>query len=110
MLDYTGDAQEMGKNLGDDLREGKCTLPLIAAMQRGTPEQSAVIRHAIENGSTEQLATVVNIVRSTGALELAQEAAHSEARRAIQALDALPDNLHTANLLQLASQLLERRT
>ena len=110
VLDYTGDAQEMGKNLGDDLREGKCTLPLIAAMQRGTPEQSAVIRHAIENGSTEQLATVVNIVRSTGALELAQEAAHSEARRAIQALDALPDNLHTANLLQLASQLLERRT
>lgn len=110
VLDYTGDAHEMGKNLGDDLREGKCTLPLIAAMQRGTEAQALVIRNAIENGSTEQLTTVVEIVRSTGALDLAQEAAHAEARRAIQALEALPDNLHTANLLLLASQLLERRT
>ena len=110
VLDYTGDTQEMGKNLGDDLREGKCTLPLIAAMQRGTPEQAAVVRSAIEQGSTEQLPAVIDIVRSTGALDVAREAAHAEARRAIDALNVLPDNLHTANLLQLASQLLERRT
>ena len=110
VLDYTGDAAEMGKNLGDDLREGKCTLPLIAAMQRGTKEQAAIVRNAIEAGSSEQLATVIEIVRSTGALEIAQETAHAEARRAMQALDALQENPYTTGLMQLASQLLERRT
>ena len=110
VLDYTGNAQEMGKNLGDDLREGKCTLPLIAAMQRGTPEQAAIVRNAIEQGSTDQLDAVVEIVRNTGALDIARAAAHSEALRAIDALAALPSNAHTASLLDLASQLLERRT
>ncbi|MEG2631846.1 MAG: polyprenyl synthetase family protein [Comamonas sp.] len=110
VLDYTGDTAEMGKNLGDDLREGKCTLPLIAAMQRATPEQAAIVREAIEQGSTEQLATVIAIVQATGALDVARAAAHAEAQRAIDALEHLPDNLHTANLLQLAAQLLDRRT
>ena len=110
VLDYTGDTAEMGKNLGDDLREGKCTLPLIAAMQRATPEQAAIVREAIEQGSTEQLATVIAIVQATGALDVARAAAHAEAQRAIDALDQLPDNPHTANLLQLAAQLLDRRT
>ena len=110
VLDYTGNAQEMGKNLGDDLREGKCTLPLIAAMQRGTPVQTSIVRNAIEQGSTDQLDAVVEIVRSTGALDIARAAAHSEALRAIDALAALPSNAHTASLLELASQLLERRT
>ncbi len=110
VLDYTGDTAEMGKNLGDDLREGKCTLPLIAAMQRATPEEAAVVRQAIEQGSTEQLAAVIAIVQATGALDVARAAAHAEAERAIDALKLLPDNLHTANLLQLAAQLLDRRT
>ncbi|RDI13792.1 polyprenyl synthetase family protein [Comamonas sp. AG1104] len=110
VLDYTGNAQEMGKNLGDDLREGKCTLPLIAAMQRGNAEQAAIVRNAIEQGSTDQLDAVVEIVRSTGALDVARAAAHAEAQRAIDALAALPSNAYTASLLQLASQLLERRT
>ncbi|MET1116360.1 MAG: polyprenyl synthetase family protein [Comamonas sp.] len=110
VLDYTGDTAEMGKNLGDDLREGKCTLPLIAAMQRATPEEAAIVRQAIEQGSTEQLATVIAIVQATGALDVARAAAHAEAERAIDALKQLPDNLHTANLLQLAAQLLDRRT
>ena len=110
VLDYTGDAQEMGKNLGDDLREGKCTLPLIAAMRLGTAEQATLIRQAIEQGSTNDLESIVRIVQNTGALSVARAAAHSEAERAIQALDALPANEHTSNLLQLASQLLERRT
>lgn len=110
VLDYTGNAQEMGKNLGDDLREGKCTLPLIAAMQRGNAEQAAIVRNAIEQGSTDQLDAVVEIVRSTGALDVARAAAHAEAQRAIDALASLPSNTYTASLLQLASQLLERRT
>ena len=68
------------------------------------------MRNAIEQGSTEQLSAVVDIVRSTGALDVAREAAHAEARRAIDAINVLPSNLHRASLLQLASQLLERRT
>ncbi|WP_027995567.1 polyprenyl synthetase family protein [Simplicispira psychrophila] len=110
VLDYDGDAAEMGKNLGDDLREGKATLPLIAAMQRGTEADAATVREAIESGSTEQLDTIAQIVRKTGALDVAREAAAAEARRAITALDQLPANQYTTSLLQLAAQLLARRT
>jgi octaprenyl-diphosphate synthase len=109
VLDYDGNASEMGKNLGDDLREGKSTLPLIAAMQRGAAAQAAIIREAIEQGSTEQLPAIIAIVRETGALEVTRAAAVSEARRAIAALQAFPDNEYTAGLLHLASQLLDRR-
>jgi len=109
VLDYTGDAHAMGKNLGDDLREGKCTLPLIAAMQRCAPAQAAIVRAAVEQGSTGQLHAVIDIVRTSGALEAARQAAHAEAHRAMQAIAALPQNLHTANLLQLAAELLQRR-
>lgn len=109
VLDYDGDAQEMGKNLGDDLREGKTTLPLIITMQRGTPSQAAIVREAIENGSVEALADIITIVRATGALEATHEAAAAEARRAMTCARALPANAHTNGLLQLAAQLLERR-
>ncbi len=109
VLDYDGDAGEMGKNLGDDLREGKATLPLIAAMQRGTPAQAGVIRSAIENGSVEELDAIVAIVRDTGALEVARAAAATEAQRAIDSISLLPRNSHCEGLLQLASSLLERR-
>jgi octaprenyl-diphosphate synthase len=110
VLDYDGDPTELGKNLGDDLREGKATLPLIVAMQRGTPEQAAIVRHAIENGSADQLEQIVAIVRQTGALLAARAAAAAEAQRAIAALECLPNNGYSAGLLQLAAQLLDRRT
>ena len=110
VLDYEGDVAEMGKNLGDDLREGKATLPLIAAMQRGTPAQRDVVREAIENGSVDHLDRVITIVRETGSLQVAREAAQAEARRAITAASQLPDNDHTRGLLGLASQLLARRS
>ncbi|QIL45414.1 octaprenyl diphosphate synthase [Acidovorax sp. HDW3] len=109
VLDYAGNSAEMGKNIGDDLREGKATLPLIAAMQRGTPAQAAIVREAIEQGSTESLDTVVTIVKETGALQVARAAAAAEAERAIAALQHLPTNPHAASLLQLAAQLLDRR-
>ena len=109
VLDYDGNTSEMGKNLGDDLREGKSTLPLIAAIQRGTPAQALVVRHAIEQGSTEQLAEIAGIVRDTGALEVARAAAHAEARRAMAAAERLPTNAHTSGLRELAAQLLARR-
>ncbi|MEY4268784.1 MAG: hypothetical protein RIS90_3319, partial [Pseudomonadota bacterium] len=75
VLDYAGDSAVMGKSLGDDLREGKATLPLIAAMQRGTPAQRALVKQAIEQGSEDQLAAVIEIVHSTGALDVARQAA-----------------------------------
>ena len=109
VLDYDGDAGEMGKNLGDDLREGKATLPLICAMQRGSSEQRALIRDAIEGGGAGELERIIAIVRETGALEVAREAAAAEARRAMQAAGVLPANAYTRGLLQLAAQLLQRR-
>ena len=110
VLDYDGDATEMGKNLGDDLREGKATLPLIAAMQRGTAEQCALIRNAIENGETERLDEIIAIVKSTGALDITRQAAAVEAQRAVAATQHFQPNPYTEGLLQLAAQLLERRS
>ena len=109
VLDYAGDASETGKNVGDDLREGKTTLPLILAMQRGSPAQSALIRSAIEAGDTSRLPQVVEIVRATGALDATRAAAAAEAQRAIDSLRGFSANPHSAGLLQLAAQLLERR-
>ena len=110
VLDYEGNAAEMGKNLGDDLREGKATLPLILAMQRGTPPQRALIQKAIETGSVDQLSSVIAIVRETGALEASRQAAMGEAQRAIDAAEALPEGAYQEALVALASQLLQRRT
>ena len=110
VLDYDGDTAEMGKNLGDDLREGKATLPLILAMRLGTPEQSTLVRQAIETGSTDDLATIANIVRQTGALERTRAAAAEQAQRAIDAARMLPPNEYTDSLLELAAQLLLRRS
>lgn len=109
VLDYDGDAAQMGKNLGDDLREGKSTLPLIAAMERGSPGQALIVRQAIEQGSSGQLAEIVHIVRATGALERARATAFAEARRAIAAAERLPANAYSSGLLELAAQLLTRR-
>ncbi len=108
-LDYDGDAAEMGKNLGDDLREGKSTLPLIIAMQRGTPAEAKAIREAIETGSVTQLNDIIAIVKHTGALTATRDAAAAEAQRAIDAVQALPDNPYRSALVQLASSLLQRR-
>ena len=112
VLDYAGDASEMGKNLGDDLREGKTTLPLIAAMQRGTPEQ----RDA-DSRTPSKPATAAQLdrdrgdrARNRGAATSRATAAAAEAQRAIDALRRLPRNAHADGLLQLAAQLLERRT
>lgn len=108
VLDYAGEAQTMGKNLGDDLREGKATLPLISAMQRGTPEQRQLVKTAIETGGMAMLDQVVEIVKSTGALDVSREAAAQEARRAMAAAERLPANAHSACLIELAGQLLGR--
>ncbi len=109
VLDYDGDAKELGKNLGDDLREGKNTLPLIIAMQRGTPTQRQTIQLAIENGAMDGLNEIVEIVRATGALDATRAAASAEAERAIAALQVLPAGPYRDALHALAAQLLDRR-
>jgi octaprenyl-diphosphate synthase len=110
VLDYDGNSAEMGKNLGDDLREGKATLPLILAMQRGNADQSRTVREAIETGNVDRLNDIVAIVRDTGALAATRSAAAAEAQRAIDATMHLPDNAYRAAMVALASQLLDRRT
>ena len=110
ILDYDGDALEMGKNLGDDLREGKVTLPLIIAMQRGTEAERLTLRQAIESSGAGQMAHIIAIVQRTGALQATREAAATEALRALNALQTLPKNPYSEALEQLASQLLTRRS
>lgn len=109
VLDYDGDAQEMGKNLGDDLREGKCTLPLIIAMQRASADDRQMIVSAIEQGSTPHMAHIVQVVKDTGSLQATRAAAALQAQEAIDCLALLPSNAYTQALTTLASQLLDRR-
>jgi octaprenyl-diphosphate synthase len=109
VLDYTGNAEVLGKNLGDDLREGKTTLPLIAAMQRGSDSERDLIKRAIESGDADLLEEVVRIVRDTGALEITRDAASAEAIRAIAAVEHLPKSPYSACMVDLASDLLRRQ-
>lgn len=110
VLDYEGDAAELGKNLGDDLREGKVTLPLIVAMRRAAATESALVRRAIESGSTDELPAILRIVQDCGALEQARDAASDQARRAVEALQGFARNPYTESLLELSAQLLQRRS
>ncbi|WP_431048693.1 polyprenyl synthetase family protein [Roseateles sp. L2-2] len=107
-LDYEGTSESLGKNVGDDLREGKPTLPLLIAMERGTEADRALIRHAIEHGEVERLQDIVEIVRRTGALEATREAARAEVAQARQHLSALPLSKWKESLLEFAAQSVER--
>ena len=108
VLDYAGDASLLGKNLGDDLREGKCTLPLITAMQLAPPRDAATIRQAIEKGDVDSLEAVASIVKRTGALDAAMRSAENEIARALEAANHLPDGPYVACMVQLAQQSLVR--
>ena len=102
VLDYSADEAETGKHLGDDLAEGKPTLPLIHVMQHGTPEQAALVRGAIENGGRDDFAAVLAAIQSTKALDEARRYAREEADRAIDAISALPSSIFKDALLQLS--------
>jgi len=108
VLDYSGDLHETGKNLGDDLSEGKPTLPLIYAMKRGSPEQAAIVRHAIERGGRDDFVPVVEAIRATGALEFARDQARQETASACGALAPLADSNYRQSLLHLATFAAER--
>src|SRR6266576_773231 len=102
VLDYRSNPKERGKNLGDDLAEGKPTLPLIHALRHGDKSQQAAIRLAIENGGLAQLEPIVAAIESTGGLEYAARLAQGESERALKALDALPDSPYRTGLAALA--------
>ena len=108
VLDYSGQEAETGKHLGDDLAEGKPTLPLIHAIHHGTPEQAALVRAAIENASRNGFADVLVAVRSCGALDAARRHGVEETARAKAALAPLPESKFRETLLQLADFAVQR--
>ena len=108
LLDYEGATAQLGKNVGDDLREGKPTLPLLVAMERGSPEERQLIRHAIEHGEVDRLPDIVEIVRHTGAIAATRDAARAEAEKAAEALDVLPESTHRQALLELCFRSVDR--
>jgi octaprenyl-diphosphate synthase len=102
VLDYSGNHQDTGKNIGDDLAEGKPTLPLIYAMRQGKPEQVSVIRHAIEHGGLEEFTPVLEAINETGALEYAKAQARREADEACKLISYLPNTKYRESLIELA--------
>jgi octaprenyl-diphosphate synthase len=108
LLDYEGATEQLGKNVGNDLREGKPTLPLLIAMERGTAAERAIVRHAIEHGEVARLAEIVTIVRRTGALAATRDAARMEADKARASLEVLPATTYRDALLDLLVRSVER--
>jgi octaprenyl-diphosphate synthase len=108
VLDYTADSAELGKNVGDDLAEGKPTLPLIRAMQTGTEEQRALIRSAIEHGAKDNIDQVIAAIESSGALAYTCRRAEEQATAAKQALAGIPDSRYRRALLDLADFAVQR--
>ena len=108
VLDYTSSAEDMGKNLGDDLAEGKPTLPLIYAMRNGTSEQAKMIREAIENGGLDKIDEIHKVIHSSGAIDYTSDCAKNEALQAIAALDFLTDSTYKDALIFLANFSVDR--
>ena len=108
LLDYEGDTAALGKNVGDDLREGKPTLPLLIAMSRCAPAERELIRHAIEHGELQRMSEILEIVRRTGALDATRSAAQQEADRAREMLSALPASAAREALLELCARAVHR--
>ncbi len=109
VLDYSASPEEMGKNIGDDLAEGKPTLPLIHAMQHGTPEQRALLRQAVEHGGLEHIDEIIRIVNKSGALEYTRERAVMESTKARTALKSLSPSPYLEALKDLADFAIARR-
>jgi octaprenyl-diphosphate synthase len=108
LLDYEGKSHELGKNVGDDLREGKPTLPLLLAMERATDSERQLIRQAIEQGEEQRLPDILSIVRRTGALDATRAAAQREADQARQLLGRLAPSRARSALLELCDRSIHR--
>lgn len=110
VLDYRASAEQMGKNVGDDLAEGKPTLPLIYAMRSGSESQRGVIREAIEQGGLDRLDEVLDAIESTGAIAYTESIARREAQLAASQLDVLPDSPYKEALVSLTRVAVERQS
>jgi octaprenyl-diphosphate synthase len=108
LLDYEGATEQLGKNVGDDLREGKPTLPLLLAMERGSAPERDLIRHAIEHGEVARLPDIVEIVRHTGAISATRDAARAEADKAAHCLSVLSPSIFQEALLEFCVRSVER--
>ena len=108
LLDYEGNTAKLGKNVGDDLREGKPTLPLLLAMQRGSPSERALIRSAIQNGEVARLPEIIDVVRRTGAVQATRDAAKEQANQAQRSIAVLSPSSHREALIKLCISSLER--
>lgn len=108
LLDYRGDASELGKNVGDDLAEGKPTLPLIHAMRSGSPAQAELVAQAIRAGDASQLPAILDIVQSTGGMDYTLACARQQVSQALAQLQQLPDNTYTQAMAALAEFALAR--
>lgn len=102
VLDYSSDSKALGKNIGDDLAEGKPTLPLIHALRTGNVHQRELLRTALSEGGLEHIDEVMAAIESTGAIAYTARLAADEAGRATKALATIPDSLHARALLDLA--------
>ncbi len=109
VLDYSGDEAETGKNLGDDLAEGKPTLPLIHVLKHGTPDQAACVRKAIEEGGRDMFPDVLAAVKASGALDAARAHARAEAQIAVDAIEQLPASIYKNALIELPAFSVVRR-
>ena len=109
-LDYSASADELGKNLGDDLAEGKETLPLIHAMRNGSEAERALIRKAILDGGLDQMHEIQAIIHSTGALDYTERKAREAANKAIAVLSDIPDSEYREALVSLAAFSVQRRS
>ena len=108
VLDYSGNAAEIGKNVGDDLREGKPTLPLIYLMENGTPEQRELVRSCIENGDEQHFDQILAAITSSGALDYTRQEAQKASRRASDVIASLPDSKYKDSLLELSAFAVDR--
>jgi octaprenyl-diphosphate synthase len=102
VLDLSGNSEDIGKNLGDDIAEGKPTLPLLYAMRHGDAKQNQLIRHAIEQGGLEDFSAIIQAVEETGALDYVRNIAKQEAELACKAIQHLPSTPQHQALIQLA--------
>ncbi len=109
-LDFNASAEELGKNLGDDLAEGKATLPLIYAMENGSAKDQELIRNAILNGGLDQLEQITAIIESTGALQYTAKRAQEAADAAVAALAGIPDSEYKQALITIAEYSVQRRS
>ncbi|MDP3562846.1 MAG: polyprenyl synthetase family protein [Legionellaceae bacterium] len=107
-LDYCSDAKTIGKNIGDDLAEGKATMPLLYVLQHGTSEQKHIIRQSLETSNIDDLPTILSIIAETDAINYTRQIAAAEVEQAIAALDVLPESIYKNALKEIASYAVTR--